>query len=174
MKCLSEWIKLTACLSCMHSITSVFIFVIIVNHYLDMPVNLSPRKSKQKMQKENILEANLRNLKFNACGFWRQLIDSNFQRSSPFVKHYRNFNKNAAERNSFLAFKFCRNMRDDLRNNPDQFLVNLILMSVQFLKSHDRCQREIFEIRQAAAVFSVICIFVDQIIFCCSILKDWA
>ena len=29
-------------------------------------------------------------------------------------------------------------MRDDLRNNPDQFLVNLILMSVQFLKSHDR------------------------------------
>ena len=64
-------------------------------------------------------------------------------------------------------------MRDDLRNNPDQFLVNLILMSVQFLKSHDRCQREIFEIRQAA-VFSVICIFVDQIIFCCSILKDWA
>ena len=44
-------------------------------------------------------------------------------------------------------------MRDDLRNNPDQFLVNLILMSVQFLKSHDRCQREIFEIRQAA-VFS--------------------
>ena len=31
-----------------------------------------------------------------------------------------------------------RNMRDDLRSNPDQFLVNLILMSVQFLKSHDR------------------------------------
>ena len=29
-------------------------------------------------------------------------------------------------------------MRDDLRSNPDQFLVNLILMSVQFLKSHDR------------------------------------
>ena len=34
-----------------------------------MPVNLSPRKSKQKMQKENILEANLRNLKFNAVAF---------------------------------------------------------------------------------------------------------
>ena len=31
-----------------------------------------------------------------------------------------------------------RNMRDDLRNKPEQFLVNLILMSVQFLKSHDR------------------------------------
>ena len=70
MKCLSDCVKLTACLSCMHSITSVFIFVIIVNHYLDMPVNLSPRKSKQKMQKENILEANLRNLKFNAVAFY--------------------------------------------------------------------------------------------------------
>ena len=50
-----------------------------------MPVNLSPRKSKQKMQKENILEANLRNLKFNAVAFDANYLTQIFKGVHPLL-----------------------------------------------------------------------------------------